>query len=444
MVTATDNVGVAGLGLTVGGTPVVLDAQGRATVPMTAVGVLNAVATATDASGNIGQTTILVSVFDPSDADAPLADLTSPADGATITSPTDVIGSVQDDNLLYYTLSIAPLGSDFFTEIARGTQNVASGVLGKFDPSTLANDTYVLRLYAKDAGGLETTLDREVSVAGNLKLGEFTLSFTDLSIPVAGIPITVSRTYDSFNAGRAVDFGYGWRMEFVDTQLRTTVATTGMEEDGIYNSFSDGTRVYVTLPGGKREGFTFRPQLAPGFKGSLLGICLPKFVADAGVTDELAVPSYDLCIGPEGEIVDFGSGLAYNPSSPLFGGSYVLTTKDGIAYDIDGNTGKLRTVTDPNANVLAFSESGISSSTGTQVAFERDPQGAHLCGGRSGRQSCSLPVRCPGRSGGRDRSPEQHDDVRVPHRSGPLPRQGHRSPGTDRRAQRVRCPGAGW
>jgi hypothetical protein len=32
-------------------------------------------------------------------------------------------------------------------------------------------------------------------VAGDLKLGNFRLSFTDLSIPVTGIPITLTRTY---------------------------------------------------------------------------------------------------------------------------------------------------------------------------------------------------------------------------------------------------------
>src|SRR5439155_5638641 len=104
-----------------------------------------------------------------------------------------------------------------------------------------------------------------VDVAGDLKLGNFTLSFTDLSIPVSGIPITVARTYDSLNAGSSQDFGFGWRLEFRDTVLRTSVPPTGDEEFGVYNPFKDGSRVYVTLPGGKREGFTFRPQLQSGF-----------------------------------------------------------------------------------------------------------------------------------------------------------------------------------
>ena len=53
-----------------------------------------------------------------------------------------------------------------------------------------------------DTGGNASTLDTLVSVTGNLKIGNFTLSFTDLSIPVSGIPITLSRTYDSLTAGQ--------------------------------------------------------------------------------------------------------------------------------------------------------------------------------------------------------------------------------------------------
>ncbi|SPE59305.1 hypothetical protein SBV1_310029 [Verrucomicrobia bacterium] len=42
----------------------------------------------------------------------------------------------------------------------------------------------------------------------NLKLGQFSFSQSDLSIPVAGIPLTVVRTYNSLNPMLG-DFGYG-------------------------------------------------------------------------------------------------------------------------------------------------------------------------------------------------------------------------------------------
>ncbi len=155
-------------------------------------------------------------------------------------------------------------------EVARSTKPVINGILGRLDPTLLSNDNYLLRLTAVDTGLNESTYELPIGVAGELKLGNFTLSFTDLTIPVSGVPITVSRTYDTLNADFDDDFGYGWRMEYRDTDLRTSVPPTGLEEELIYNSFVKGTIVFVTLPGGKRERFTFEPQLAPGLKGSFL------------------------------------------------------------------------------------------------------------------------------------------------------------------------------
>ncbi|MHB0960422.1 MAG: putative Ig domain-containing protein [Pirellulaceae bacterium] len=372
---ATDNVGVASVALTVGGIPVVLDPNGVGTITPDAVGSLELLAMAQDASGNQGTALVTLSVFDPSDVEAPLVELTSPEDNTIATAPTDIRGTVTDANLLFYTLSLAPIGSDTFVEIARGTSPVTNGLLGRLDTSTLVNDSYTLRLRAVDAGGGESIDERLVHVAGNLKVGNFTLSFTDLTIPVSGVPITVSRTYDSFKAGQHDELGYGWRLEIRDTDLRTSVPRTGMEDYLIYNAFYDGARVYVTLPGGRREGFTFRPQQAAGYKGSFLGIFYPQFVPDAGVSSQLSVPRFDLFVTDDGQLIDAGGGLPYNPSNTAFGGRYVVTTNDGLAYEIDGDSGDLVTVTDTNDNTLTFTDDGIISSTGKSVTFERDPQG---------------------------------------------------------------------
>src|SRR5262249_19980367 len=170
---------------------------------------------------------------DPSDTHAPVVDITSPEDDAVVTTLTDIIGTVNDDNLVRYTISVAPADSDNFTEIARGTTPVINGVLGRFDPTLLENDSYVIRLTAVDAGGNVSIAERVVSVQGNLKLGEFSLSFVDVNVPVLGVPIVVSRTYSTFDAARDGDFGFGWRLEVQNTRLRTNVPLTGDEENGI-------------------------------------------------------------------------------------------------------------------------------------------------------------------------------------------------------------------
>ena len=142
------------------------------------------------------------------------------------TRPVDVIGTADDDNLSFYTLEVAVLGSTSFTEIARGTTAVVNGVLGTLDPTMLQNDIYVLRLTAVDAGGNSASIEQIIHVEGDLKLGNFTLSFTDLTVPVFGVPITVARTYDTLTAGQSGDFGFGWRLEFRNMNLRTSVAPT--------------------------------------------------------------------------------------------------------------------------------------------------------------------------------------------------------------------------
>ena len=45
-----------------------------------------------------------------------------------------------------------------------------------------------------------------------------------------GIPITVARTYDTLTATQSGDLGFGWRLEFRDMNLRTSVTPTVFEE----------------------------------------------------------------------------------------------------------------------------------------------------------------------------------------------------------------------
>jgi len=375
LVSATDNVGVEGLVLIVDGNPLPVDPDGRAVFLTTSSGTFDVVATAIDAAGNTAMVSTSLEVIDTSDANAPEVAILSPSDEAVITRPVDVIGTSNDENLLFYSLEVAVLGSASFFEIARGTTAVVGGVLGTLDPTILQNETYVLRLTAVDMNGKSATVEQIIHVEGDLKLGNFRLSFTDLTVPVFGVPITVLRTYDTLTAGQSGNFGFGWRLEFRDMNLRTSVAQNELDQFGIFNSFKVGSRVYVTLPGGERQAFTFQPKIASHFRGSFLGIFEPRFVPDPGVKSSLTVSPADLRLNRFGEAFDYGTGLAYNPASGLFGQSYLLTTKDGTAFEIDGQTGQLTALSDPNNNTLRFNDTGIVGPQGIRVIFERDPQG---------------------------------------------------------------------
>ncbi len=381
VVTAADDVRVESVELLVNGTRVALDGQGRATVPMNGVGDVEAIATATDVSGNTSTTRNTLRVIDGSDNVGPTIDISSLEDGATITSPIAITGTVNDTNLLYYTLSVAPVAGGEFREIFRSNTPVINGAIATFDPSTLENDTYILRFEAHDNGGNVSAVEQTVNVAGELKLGNFRLSFTDLEIPVAGIPISVTRTYDTLTTNTKDDFGYGWRLEFRDTDLRTSLKPdTTFQELGIPTvGFENGTRVYITQPGGKREGFTFRPKPMTNVDGVNLGVFanylyVAEFVPDKGVTSKLSVPTVTLMRNPSTNQFH-QANRPYNPADAFFGGKYQLTTQGGIVYEIDGTTGDLLTATDTNGNKLTYSDSGIFSDSGKQVTFERDAQG---------------------------------------------------------------------
>jgi RHS repeat-associated protein len=381
---ATDNVGIKNLQLFINNTPVAIDGNGLVQLKAQQSGAIIAKAIATDLAGNQTETTTTIQVRNPADTDAPQIDLDlSGITDGTITGLVAIKGSVSDTNLDYYVLEVAPLdGSAPFKEVFRGTGNVSNGTLGTFDPSLLQNDSYILRLSAFDTNGQGTTTEQTLSVAGELKLGNFRLSFTDIAIPVTGIPITLTRTYDTLTSNNTDDFGYGWRMEFRDTDLRTSLGKDETYEVfGIRtDAFDAKTRVYITLPGGKREGFTFKPTIDPisRFFPSVAGgdpnLYLPAFVADKGGTSTLSVQNVRMLRTAEGKFYGL-SGNPYNPADSIYGGTYTLTTKEGIVYNIDAQTGDLLKVTDTNGNTLTYTDFDVTSSTGQKIVFERDAEG---------------------------------------------------------------------
>ncbi len=387
-VTATDNVAVALLTFELDGTPLQLNDQGGVTLTAGQVGEFDYIATATDTSGNTGTVTGVLTVFNPQDNTAPFVQITSPDDGATVSTFTDIVGTVTDAQLQEYTLSIAPAAGGDFTVIATGTTNVVDDVLGTFDPTLLVNDSYILRLAATDLSGNRSTVQQLIHVTGELKIGNFTLSFVDLSIPVSGIPIVIGRTYDTLMAHQSDDLGFGWRLDIKSTDLRTSVPNTGLEEDSFitaFNAFKEGDKVFVTLPGGKRESFTFKP-VGRSFTFGLpnrglfdLIFWQPRFEPDDDTTSTLTVQNHTLfSAGNEQGTELFGfqlGGKPYNPADPEFGGTYTLTTREGVQFIIDGLTGDLRQVSERNGNMLTYTDDGVFSSTGVAVLFERDPQG---------------------------------------------------------------------
>jgi hypothetical protein len=216
--------------------------------------------------------------------------------------------------------------------LGSGTGAVSNGHLGLFDPTLLPNDSYLLRLTATDDGGHVSVTQVQVQVEGQLKLGNFRLEFTDLAIPVAGIPIAVTRTYDTLDAYRNGDFGYGWRLNIGDAKLQVNLADNDGSGWDNYPPFKDGTRVYVTFPGGERQGFTFQGVLVNDF----FQLWAPVFIPDDGNLMFLTVPDALLTREENGEYTSYDeSGIhTYNPADLAYGGIYTLHDPFGMKQTV--------------------------------------------------------------------------------------------------------------
>ncbi len=379
---AIDNVAVRSLTLQANGQDIPLDAAGTATFTFEDWGFqsINATATAVDTNGNITTRTIQFDYDFPEGwsgagtADIPTVAITTPTDTAAVFGMVTITGTASHANFAGYKLSYRRIDETTFTQFFESTTAVVNGTLGVWDTSLLINDEYVIRLEAATNAGVVNVVEHNVGLSGELKLGNFRLSFTDMVIPVAGIPIEITRIYDTLQANREGDFGYGWRLEYRNTDLRVGLPKSGLEDIGIYSPLRQGVKVYLNVPGIGRQGFTFDPDIRvlPGFGGNNLVLARPRFTPDRGVTSVLSTgTSSYLQVNERGELFAPG-GIPYNPASPDFGGAYVLTTREGITYRIEGASGKLNTATDRNGNVLTFADTGVTSqSEDISIAIDR-------------------------------------------------------------------------
>jgi RHS repeat-associated protein len=311
--------------------------------------------------------------------DVPVVKITSPAPEACVSYLTTITGSITStSNTLHsWRVEYAPaarvdlsnIGSNSteWKQIASGTQPVVNGPLAVFDPTMLPNDPYVIRVVAYNRNGRGWAEPLPVSVCGDAKLGNFRLEFTDLQVPLVGIPITITRVYDTLHAGKEGEFGYGWKLGLQDGDIRETTPGTG----GIFtdNPYRQGTRVYITTPEGRRVGFTFEAQpVAASFFGTAYKA---TFKPDPGVYEKLSVPEGEsafLNLQPDGTVGLFLFGFGWNPDT------FILTTRDGTRYTYDQTAG-LQNARDLNGNTVTFTPDGVRHSSGVSIPFTRDAQG---------------------------------------------------------------------
>jgi RHS repeat-associated protein len=315
------------------------------------------------------------------DVTPPTVSITSPADGSRITTLTNIVGTVSNGlwRLEYSLNSDDGSPTQVWTTFASGNGPVNNAVLGTFDPTLLLNGSYTVRLVAASAAGQTSVANLSAVVTGNQKVGNFTVSFSDLQTPVAGLPIEVIRTYDSRDK-RVGDFGVGWTLGLRNVRLeKSRVLGANWEQTssgGLFSTYciqpTKPHLVTITFPDDKV--YQFEATVAPQCQ-LLVPIETAKisFRPTANTHGTLSIEGDNdvLVVGSVPGPVDL---LRFDNADPINSKLFRLTTQEGMVFVID-QQGGVRSMSDPNGNTLTVSASGITHSSGKSISFTRDQLG---------------------------------------------------------------------
>src|SRR5262249_20782831 len=196
--------------------------------------------------------------------------------------------------------------------------------------------------------GQISTISSNVDVARTTKVGNFTMTFNDLSVPVAGLPITVTRTYDSRDKA-SHDFGFGWTLSISNVRLQKNGVLGAKWEmtqsGGFLPTFcivpDKQHIVTITFPDNRVYKFQASTspqcqQILPIEFANLTFTQMPGPANTQGATLQVVGDS-SVFVNPSSvgplDLLDFSTLEDANPTA------FQLTTADGFSYIIDQTLG---------------------------------------------------------------------------------------------------------
>ena len=310
--------------------------------------------------------------LDAEDDTHPVAEFAAPESESIVKSITDITGTVSDDKeLKYYTLEYKQEGTDDYIELSRGTEPVINGKLGTLDTTRLLNGRYVLRLTAVDMAGHRIRTERYINVEGNLKVGNMSIGFTDITSNVAGIPLSLTRNYDSRNKASG-DFGTGWSMGLMDVRLKeASDICMGYHMTQVGKQLS--TSYYITQTSCHDITVTYGDGTSDRFE-LILSPERQALVPISQVTVSFRCvtnPKVKLAVNRGGTAMFYGDGLWFEAYDILESPSYILTREDGTKLYLDEQHGLL-SMEDTNGNMVSVTNAGFKHSDGNGITFTRD------------------------------------------------------------------------
>lgn len=300
-------------------------------------------------------------------------------EGQVVTAPMELSATIDTNAEVTWTLAHRPEGETTWSVFGQGSGPV---VTAQLDPTLLLNGIYEVRLEATDVFGQSTTAEGNVQVDGAMKPGVVTLSFADLTVPMAGLPITVVRTYDSRDKSVG-DFGVGWRLELVKGTYRNNRPPgEGWILTGSTSTFPqipcdrsvETLGHFTDIRLGDQSAYRFALVVDTfGTESLANGGCdgEARFVQTGGR------PGASLDIlgnrdvfhpGQTHHLLDASTQEIFEPQTVL------LTTPEGLEYVLTLDGG-VQQVSDPAGQTVTFDDNGIHHSDGRSVFFERDGLG---------------------------------------------------------------------
>ncbi|MCQ2503667.1 MAG: hypothetical protein MJ103_00330 [Saccharofermentans sp.] len=290
---------------------------------------------------------------------------------------TDVTGTVTGSMLDSYKFEVIPVGAEEAVYTYIGTEAVEDSVLGTVDTTLMMNGYYIVKVTATaDVGELDDSI--VVLVTGAAKVGNFTISFLDMSLPVAGLPVEVYRTYDSRQRTVQGDFGYGWSMSIggpsvsVSGNLGSGWRYETRRQLGVpLNYWTEEYPHEINIDWGNGRSETFSLTLSPdSFLEAPLGTISVSLVNSDGTSDTLTILD-----NTEGLSYDMVAGNLLNEDFSAWAPqSFLLTRYDGTMFYFNKDNG-LYKVEDTYGRTIEITDSGIIYSEGGSISFNRDEQG---------------------------------------------------------------------
>ncbi len=167
--------------------------------------------------------------------------------------------TLQSGTLTYYA------ASNPNTVVTLNANTTGSGQIGTLDTTALPNGVYWLQLNATNSANTTMASGIWLNVVGDYKPGRVTTTVTVLVVPAPGLPIQISRTYDSLVRAASSDFGYGWSL---GTKVQLEIGNT---QDVTLTLNGQRRTFFFTPQSGGILSFLYQPQYTPepGFFGTL-------------------------------------------------------------------------------------------------------------------------------------------------------------------------------